>query len=547
MTERIKERIDIVEFIRQYTEVKPAGRNFKANCPFHRERTPSFMISPERQSWHCFGGCNEGGDVFAFLMKYENIEFPEALKILASRAGVELADYRGENREAKAAEALYKVNEAAKNIFKKSFSPEAAEYLLSRGLKKSTIAEWELGYTPSKGSFLADALLKLGFETKDIEGAGLAFPTRRGLMDRFRERVMFPISDERGRVVGFTGRILKETQRSDGTPEAKYVNTPETLAYKKSRILYGYHKSKPHVKDWGYVMIVEGQMDVLMSYQDGVKNVVASSGTALTLEQLRILKKMTDKILLGFDMDAAGQKAAERSIDLAHSLDFAVKVISFSGKDPAEMVKEAPGELKKKLKEAVSTKEYFFAKYLSSDIVQDEKKKKEGLTIILSRIQGLASAIDQEEWYKEVAARTGVSLEALKEEVKRLAKDQVKDESFYDEVKQKESRDEGVTDRRLFLMARVKDLGGELIGEEVEDLSRLSEKDLLQATYVNGSLGEDERKMTLVMLEKLLAKDRMKRQLFVLRGKIRELEERGGGEELMKKLKEFERIKKTVK
>src|SRR3989344_1576897 len=239
--EEIKQKLDIVEFLRGYLTVQPAGKNFKANCPFHKEKTPSFMISPERQSWHCFG-CGIGGDVFRFTMRYENVEFGEALRILADKAGIELR--RLNPAEYKYTGLLYELNQLAKEFFRKELenSAEAKKYLLERGLKQETINEFEIGWAPNKPEALTFHLLSMNYRPEDMVQAGLSFKTDRGAqIDRFRGRIMFPIHNHLGKVVGFTGRILPQF---DNGQTGKYVNSPETPIFNKSKLLYGFWKSK---------------------------------------------------------------------------------------------------------------------------------------------------------------------------------------------------------------------------------------------------------------------------------------------------------------
>ncbi|MDO8504641.1 MAG: DNA primase, partial [Candidatus Liptonbacteria bacterium] len=274
--EQIKDKLDVVEVLRGYLQMTPAGKNLKARCPFHNEKTPSFMISPERQSWHCFG-CGLGGDIFTFVMKYENLEFGEALKVLAEKAGVELK--RLEPREYKVFGLLYELQDAAKDFFKEQLKTAkvAQDYLKSRSLKQEIIDEFELGFAPNDQDSLALFLINKGYDPADVMRAGLIGRTERGLQyDRFRGRIMFPIHNHLGKVVGFTGRILPQLDTGD---LGKYVNSPETPIFNKSKLLYGFWKSKPDVRETGKAYLVEGQMDFLMSYQVGVKNAVATSGT----------------------------------------------------------------------------------------------------------------------------------------------------------------------------------------------------------------------------------------------------------------------------
>src|SRR3984957_1122972 len=272
-TDLIKSKLDIVEFIRGYVVLTPAGKNFKGLCPFHKEKLPSFMVSPDRQSWHCFG-CGIGGSVFDFVMKYDKVEFGEALRILAEKAGVEL---RRENpAEYRYGGLLYDLNDAAKNYFRRAFAaaPVAREYLTKRGLSPEIIEEFEIGWAPNEPEGLSMHLLNSGTAPQDLMQAGLSIKTERGLMlDRFRGRIMFPIHNHTGKVVGFTGRILPQLDRGD---MGKYVNSPETPIFQKSKLMYGFWKTKDTIREAKSAVLVEGQMDFLMSWQAGVKNVIAS-------------------------------------------------------------------------------------------------------------------------------------------------------------------------------------------------------------------------------------------------------------------------------
>ncbi|MEK7114441.1 MAG: DNA primase [Patescibacteria group bacterium] len=420
--QEIKDRLDIAEFIRSYIPFIPAGKNFKALCPFHKEKTPSFMISPERQTWHCFGACGEGGDIFKFLMKYENLEFYEALKILAEKAGIELKKISP--AEQRQFGVLYDINDSAKEFFKKKLeqSAESLKYLSGRGLKKETIEEFELGLSGSGFDELTRHLISAGFNIKDIERAGLNFKTERGsYIDRFRERIMFPIYNHFGKVVGFSGRILPEFEK----PEiGKYVNSPETPIFNKSRLLYGFHKTKNHIREQKFALLVEGQMDFLMVYQDGVKNVAAVSGTALTADHLKTLRRLTDQAVLYFDNDEAGLNAAERSIDLTAANDFSVKILFLKEyKDPAEAVLKSPGELLGLVSKAKHAMEFYFDRYLTNDQRQTTNNLgnfKKNIRIILGKIKNLTSPVDRSYWLKELSLKTKIEEKALTEEMEQI-------------------------------------------------------------------------------------------------------------------------------
>jgi DNA primase len=414
-TELIKSKLDIVEVLRGYLTLTPAGKNFKALCPFHHEKSPSFMVSPDRQTWHCFG-CSLGGDIFGFVMRYENIEFGEALRMLAEKAGVEL---RRENpAEYKYSGLLYDLNEAAKNYFRKAFAaaPVAKKYLAERGLKTETIDEFELGWAPNDPEALSMHLLNGGASPQDLLQAGLSIKTERGLMlDRFRGRIMFPIHNHLGKVVGFTGRILPQLDKGD---MGKYVNSPETPIFQKSKLLYGFWKSKEGIREAKAAFLVEGQMDYLMSWQSGIKNVTASSGTALTADHLRSIHRLAEELILSFDSDVAGSDAAERAIDLAEANDFSVKVATLKDfKDAADAAQADPENIKKAILAAVPAPEFYFQKYLPKDPV--ELSKREGikkLRTILAKLKNISSPVERAYWSKELARRTGIAETTLREE-----------------------------------------------------------------------------------------------------------------------------------
>ncbi|MCR4275448.1 MAG: DNA primase [Candidatus Wolfebacteria bacterium] len=420
LTEQIKDKLDIVDFIGSYVQLKPAGKNLKGICPFHKERTPSFMVSGDRQMWHCFGSCSEGGDIIKFLMKYENIEFSEALKVLAEKAGIEIR--RVSPMEQKQFGILYDINEAAKQFFKNTIlnSREAQDYLNSRKLNKETIDEFGVGFAPTNPDELTLYLINLGYEIKDIERAGLNFKSERGgYFDRFRGRIMFPIDNHFGKTVGFSGRILPKYDNGD---MGKYINSPETLIYNKSKILYGLSRSKNFVREESRAVLVEGQMDFLMLWQDGVKNIVATSGTALTGEHLKALRKQTDKLIFCFDNDEAGIKAAERSIELANQSDFSVNILILKDyKDPAEAVEKNPGLFKSLTQSAKPVFEFYFEKYLPLINDGDFSEIKKNIRFVLSKIKNISSPIEKSHWLKELADRTKMDEKALMEEMEKLA------------------------------------------------------------------------------------------------------------------------------
>ncbi|MEK7070243.1 MAG: DNA primase, partial [Patescibacteria group bacterium] len=276
--EEIKRKLDVVEFIGSHITLKKAGRNFKANCPFHQEKSASFVVSPERQIWHCFGACQEGGDVIRFLMKWENIPFVEALQELAKRTGVKLDTFDIQDSQWKKKEALIRVNNSAKDFYhyiltQSAIGKKAREYLAARNINEKIIETFQLGYAPQSWDSLIKFLIKKSFAQADLKDTGLTVTGKNNsLYDRFRGRIMFPINDTRGNNIGFSGRVLVEEDSKDG---AKYVNTPETPLYHKRESLFGIHLAKDAIKKEGNVFLVEGEFDAISMYQSGVKNVVA--------------------------------------------------------------------------------------------------------------------------------------------------------------------------------------------------------------------------------------------------------------------------------
>ncbi|MFA6504325.1 MAG: DNA primase [Patescibacteria group bacterium] len=340
--DEIKSRLDIADVVGEYLQLKPAGSgSFKANCPFHQEKTPSFYVNRPRQSWHCFG-CNIGGDMISFVQQIEGMEFMEALEHLAQKAGVQLPSYNPETQGLK--KRLQEVNDVVAKLMQQYLindteATTAREYVKKRGIDDLTADLWRLGYAPKDWSKFEKKLYEKGFTAQELIQAGVASPSERGqgIYFRFRERLMFPICEAMGHIVGFTGRILTAEK------VAKYVNTPETTLYKKSVVLYGLDKAKGDIKRDDLAIIVEGNMDALTSHQLGVTNVVASSGTALTQEQLTLIKRYSNNIAIAFDMDPAGLNATLRGLDLARQMDFSIHVIRYDqnlAKDPDELIRK---------------------------------------------------------------------------------------------------------------------------------------------------------------------------------------------------------------
>jgi len=415
--EQIKEKLSIVDVVGSYITVEKAGANFKARCPFHNEKTPSFFISPARNSYYCFG-CGAKGDIISFVQDFEGLDFMGALKILAERAGVALEREHQETRTER--ERLYIIMEHATLFFQKQLRErkDALEYLKNRGLKGTTVHEWRIGFAPLEWRALYDYLRGKGARGEDIEKAGLVKKPERSdraqgeYYDRFRGRIMFPIFDASGRPVAFSGRTFLD----DGT-QAKYLNSPETLLFEKSKILYGYHKAKLDIRKQDFSLLVEGQMDLVMSHQSGIGNAVASSGTALTLEQLELLRRLSDKVVIAYDGDKAGAGAAARGWQLALGLGMDVRIAVLpQDTDPADLALKDPEALKKAIKDA----QHLITVELSRAMKEESDKRMLGQRIqksILPLIADLQSSIEQAHFISETSKATGIPESALREDL----------------------------------------------------------------------------------------------------------------------------------
>lgn len=399
--EEIKQKLDIVNIIGEYLELKKAGSNFKGRCPFHNEKTPSFVVSPDRQMFHCFG-CGEGGDMFTFIQKQEGLEFPEALRILANKAGVEIErfDPRVTSQKNRLIEVCEATTEFWQRQLKESSGEKASDYIVARKLTSETIESFKLGYAPESWDLTMKYLHDAKFNETEIFKAGLTVKKDRGTgyYDRFRDRIIFPIQDVHANVVGFTGRTMKEDEG------AKYINTPEGPIYHKSKVLYGLDKAKQAIREAKYVVVVEGNMDVITAHQAGYKNVVACSGTALTIDQILLIKRFTDNVALCFDSDDAGQMAAKRSIDLLYEAEVNIKIVELvKGKDPDECINLDVKAWEQSLREAKTAMQYYFDKHLTNDNLDNISKKKEIVKLLLQEINKLKDKIEQDHWLKKLA------------------------------------------------------------------------------------------------------------------------------------------------
>jgi len=422
--DEIKNRLDIVEVISSYIKLHKTGANFRALCPFHSEKKPSFFVSPARQIWHCFG-CQKGGDVFGFVKEIEGIEFGDALRILAQRAGVELKRYTPEYAKLKTErQRLYEICELATRFFEKQLEEskigkEAKKYLLARGITEESIKKWRIGYAPDVWQGLSDFLTSRGNQQEEIKKAGLGLSSEQGsFYDRFRGRIIFPIFDLNSQVVGFGGRVFKEKDKEE---IAKYVNTPNTILYDKSRILYGLDKAKVEIRKKDSCILVEGYTDVIMTHQAGTQNVVATSGTALTPYQLKILRRYSNNLILGFDMDVAGDTATKRGIDLAQIQGFDIKIIRLpEGKDAADIISLNPKGWGKAIENAKLILDFYFESAFLGRDTKTPGGKKEISKILLPVIKRILNKIEQSYWIQKLAKDLEAKEEDIREELKKV-------------------------------------------------------------------------------------------------------------------------------
>lgn len=412
-TDDIKQRIDLVDLVQGYVKLNQAGTNWKARCPFHNEKTPSFMVSREKQIWHCFG-CGRGGDAFSFIQEIEGMDFPETLRFLAERAGVELTRDDPKLRTQKTL--AFDVNAFAAKVYNRILLEHekaqlARDYCARRKLSPETIETWQLGYAPESWEGVSKFLKSHGFSDEDIFRAGLTVKRDRGIgfYDRFRNRIMFPIHDHLGRCVGFGGRVLADDQ------EPKYLNTPQTAIYDKRSLLYGFHRAKHAIKQKDKAVVVEGYMDVLASHQSGVENVVGSSGTALTTDQVRLLKRLTPTIALAFDTDIAGQAAALRGIETAWEEEMNVLVVHLpSGKDPDELIRSDPETWQQATDAAKPFLEYVLDRVRTTMNLTAVDGKKQAAKLMLPLLARVKDQIEQTHYLQELAALLHVTEDLLR-------------------------------------------------------------------------------------------------------------------------------------
>ena len=422
--EEIKSKINIVDIINRYVTLKKRGHNHIACCPFHGEKTPSFTVSEELQIYKCFG-CGVSGDVFSFLENFEKITFREALEELAPLAGVTLTKSVAYSKEELVKKTLLSINEQVAKFYNyillsHPLGKTALDYVLNRGIKLTTLKEFNIGFSPQNPQLLVNFLTKKGFKTNDLIASGTFGVSQYNnrLYDRFQDRLVFPLSNFRGQILGFSGRILPSSKNQN---LAKYINSPETEIYHKSNNLFGLHLSKEAVKNQNAVIITEGEFDMISPYQAGIKNIVAIKGTAFTEDQLHLLRRFTDTLILALDSDFAGSNAARKSIELADSLDFDIKVLVLGDKykDPDEAIKADLEFFKKQLSKAIPIWDFIIDSQLKINDPNSIRGKKEILSVVLPFLIKIKNSVIRSDYFKKLADEIGSSQEAVFEESKK--------------------------------------------------------------------------------------------------------------------------------
>lgn len=575
--EEIKSRLNIVEVISSYIKLEKAGANFRACCPFHSEKSPSFFVSPSRQIWHCFG-CGEGGDIFQFVMKIEGVEFLDALKILAQKAGVQLEHKTESYKKLKSErQVIYEICNLSSLFFqtqlRKSKKGEGVlKYLYDRKITDDSITDFKIGYAPDLWNSLSDFLVSRGHKREDVEKAGLAVKREgKDSIDRFRSRIMFPIFDINSQIVGFTGRIFNKKDEV-----AKYLNTPNTLVYDKSRIIYGLDKAKIDIRREDRCVLVEGNVDCMMSHQAGIKNAVAVSGTALTNTHLNILKRYSNNLSLAFDMDMAGNKATKRSVDLAQKTGFNIKVVEMpKGKDPADVISEGGKESWEKLiKNSKPIMQFYFDIALEGKDLALVEDKKEVLNILLPEIKIIENKIEQAHWIEELSSNLKAREEDIREELGKVESglehkqmEEDKKDEYFETKNRKDLLQEQILSLILINPSRIKeiridDFGGRYkrVLEKIKNDPSISSDDLIKSfdAGVKDFLGciflksdlirdmeidiEKELKLCLSQLERL----EIKAKLDEISLDLKNAERENNSEEVKKLTEEFNLLTKKL-
>ncbi|MFH1244833.1 MAG: DNA primase [bacterium] len=421
--EEVKQKVDIVEVIGERVQLKKAGRHFKGLCPFHSEKTPSFIVSPERQSFKCFG-CQSGGDVITFLQDYDGYSFLEALELLAKRVGITLESYRPSSQDTykrRLQEILSLAAEYYQYLLTKHASGEEARaYLKSRGIGNEAISQFYLGFAPNQWRSVSDYLVKKkGYTEEELLTVGLTIKSEGGrYYDRFRGRVMFPLRDHKGVVVGFAGRTLLADAK-----EAKYINSPETPLYNKSRMLYGLWENREYIRKEKTIVLVEGELDVIPSWQAGVKHVVAIKGSAFTQEQAQLMARYCPNVIMSLDADPAGQEAIKRAVIVAEQLDLSIRVVQITeGKDPGEVATNNPRGWREMIKKSVLFWDFLIESACRGNDAKSGTGAKNIAAEVIPSLSQIANSVVRAHYVSELAKRLSVPEESIYSEIERTIK-----------------------------------------------------------------------------------------------------------------------------
>ncbi len=562
--EQIKERLGIVDVVGSYIKLEKAGANFRARCPFHNEKSPSFFVSPSRESYHCFG-CNKGGDIITFVQEIEGLDFLGALETLALKAGIELkptdTKARSEN------DRLYKLMEQATSYYESVLArhPASKEYVLGRGLTEETIQKFRLGFAPDGWRNLYEAMADKGYTEDELDKAGLVAQSAAAsgskgsrVYDRFRNRIMFPLANGVGKVVGFSGRTLSKEE------QAKYINSPQTVLYDKSQVLYGFDRAKLDIKRQDCAVLVEGQMDLLLAHQAGTTNTVAVSGTALTDKHLTTIKRLSNNLVMAFDGDLAGVSAARRGIDLALSLGMEVRIAELpAGQDPADVIAADP----QLWYSAVTEAKHVIDFYLSVLAKRGYDSRALKLAIsqeVLPYIPRLANAIDQAHFVTKIAGMLNIAEEPIWLEIRKLgapAGQMSTPSNPKVELTEKASRRDLVL-RRIVGIYFWQEEANPLLVQKINDqLAVILEIPLFWQQYLEKAAADKNRLILetelayegMTNLEQevnellvLLHEEELREQLTTLTLKIRLAEQAQNYDELNLHLKQFQEISKTI-
>ncbi|MBI2442664.1 MAG: DNA primase [Candidatus Levybacteria bacterium] len=472
----VRERTDIISLIQEYVPLKKAGRNFKANCPFHNENTPSFMVSPERQMFHCFG-CHKGGDAYTFLMEYEHMEFPEALRFLAKRVGITLHEGARGSGLTSRKEALYEINRLASSFYHYILTThpagkKALSYLKERKIHEATLGTFRIGFAPASGSALVSYLLrKKGCKEEDILESGLGARRMGRLVDFFSDRLMFPLIDHRENVVGFSGRVLTATAHGP-----KYINTKDTPVYHKGEHFFGISIAKEQMRKEDQAILVEGEFDVISSFQEGITNVLAIKGSALTEAQVRLLSRYVRKVTLCFDDDTAGWDGVVRSLPLLERFDLTATVIALpGGKDPDEAIKNDPYTFKAALKHDVPVYDYLLEKKIASLDLKDVSSKKNLGDFFLPILTTIRNEIIKEHYLKKLSALLDTTYESLVREMGRHVS--AKRDVLFTQVQKEKLTREEVLEQYLLALLVQSEKTKDFVKESMKVLAKILPKE----------------------------------------------------------------------